>query len=276
MELITFSFSLVKLVPDRVRAESVNVGVIVVDGAGEAAAEFLKRFKSRARFLDPVIELSTVEKLLENLAARVEPYQGRLETGDSRIRSEKDLLFLSETMKNLIQVTAPKRYRAVSLRAAVVELFTELVSPQRKGPSTPRGMTLARLRRLIRDAIQSWGGDWYSIEEDRLQQGRDARHYADFWLAAGNPLAAFIAIPDDPGDRDIAWMRRDSVPTISSEFRLLDPKFKTVVVFPPNGQHPSTAFVSETMDLLSDVAGVIVTHANELAEERDRIAPRFL
>ena len=276
-ELKSFRYALVRFVPDRVRGESLNLGVIVVsESTGEAAGEFLRKFKSRIRALDPLVSSTVVERLLDTLRNRVGESQGGILTEDRLIQSSKDISALADTMKNQLQVTEPKPYRAASLRAAVSELYSELVSPQRRPPTSQRGMSLPQLRRLIRNAIRSWGGDWYSIEEDRIRQGHEARHYADFWLESGRPLAAFIAIPDDPGERDLAWMRRDSVPTIATEFRTLDHDFKTVVVFPPNGRHPTTEFVSETMDLLRRVDGVIVTHADELHGERDRIAPRFL
>ena len=52
--------------------------------------------------------------------------------------------------------------------------------------------------------------------------------------------------------------------------------FKAVVVFPPNGHVPPKDFVLETSDLFSHQEGVIVTYADELAFQRDLIAPRLL
>ncbi len=272
-----YSYSIVRFISDPVRGEALNLGVIVVgDEKHEAASAFLPHFKTRLSLLDPWATPSIIERLIDTLSARVASYQPPIGGVNEMIVSSKDLQHLSSTMKNQLQVSEPRLYRASSLKAAVDELFADLVSPRRKPPSEAKGMSLQQLKGLIRATIRDWGGNFVKIEEGKLQRGSDARHYADFWIEYGTPQAAFIAIPDDPDERDIAWARRDSVPTIAEEFLRINPQFKAVVVFPPNGHTPPTEFVRETRGFLSDIAGVLVARADELQEHRGVIAPRIL
>lgn len=268
-----FHYSLIRFVPDRARGESLNLGIIVVaHDEPNAACELLTHYRERLRLLDPYVDARVIERILASIQARVGVFQVSLESDDAPINSVANLTALSASLKNQIQVDPPKPYRATSLDAALNELFADLVSRQRKPVVSKSGMSLAELRRLIRQTIKEWGSEALKVEEDKLEQGRDARHYADFWLQSGRPTAAFIAIPDDPGERDVAWARRDSVKTIAEEFSHLNPLFKTVVVFPPNGHIPPKAFVSETIGLLGGQRGVIVTHVDELESKRSEIA----
>ncbi len=270
-----FFYSVVRVVPDPVRKEALNVGVIVVDADGpDASAAFLRRFRTKLRLLDPWTEPSVLERLVDNLSSRLGQFQPPLEGADESILGKKGLEHLAETMKNQLQMSVPAPYRATSIRAAVEELFADLVSPRRKPPTPSKGMNLRQLKRVIRRTIQDWGGALIQIEEDKVERGRGARHHADFWVERGDPIAALIAIPDDPEERDVAWAKRDSAPTIAQEFA--SPFFKTVVVFPPNGHAAPTHFVTETMDFLAGYEGVLVMRADELTEYRDTIAPRLV
>ena len=272
-----FHYSLIRFISDPVRGDGLNLGVIVIDDqAKDGTAIPLRRFKARLGLFDPWSDPDVIARLLDNIVGRVGSHQASFAAQDARVATLRDLDTLSSTMKNQIQITRPKAYRAGSLKVAADDLFAELVSPRRRPPPQDRGMSLRKLRRLIRETVRTWGGDAIKIEEDKLERGTAARHYADFWLQAGAPIAALIAIPDDPDERDIAWARRDSIPTIASEFLSVNPTFKAVVVFPPNGHVPPKDFVLETSDLLSHQKGVIVTYADVLASQRDLIAPRLL
>ncbi|TAK66334.1 MAG: DUF3037 domain-containing protein, partial [Dehalococcoidia bacterium] len=268
--LTFFSYSLLRFVPDVARDEAINLGVIVVsDDERLSDGAFLSRFRGRLRSLAPTSNADAVENAIAvlrlQLGAAYQPGLNELvETEEVPvICSTPQLAAMAATMRNQFQLTEPRRYRAASLKDATSELFRDLVSPLHRLPSTSKGMTLHQLQVLIRRTIRDWGGTAVRIQERGLERARGARHFADFWVESGNPIAALIAIPEDPGERDQAWARRDSVPTIAAEFRTLDPRFQAVAVFPPNGHEP-TEFVRETTEFLARRDGVLVIHADQL------------
>ena len=281
MELKTFSYSIFRFVPDPVRGESINLGVIVVsDEEGASRCEFLSGFRQKISALAPDANLGLVERAVEDFAQRFDPfYRPTLfGEGDPRIGSTAQLHALAGTMKNQFQLSPPRAYRAAGLDDAVKELFDEFVSPPRRDQRSPRHMALWQLRELIRRTIKDWTGEGIDLKENEAEQVQWASHYAHFWLASGEPrvvLAAVIALPSEPDERNEAWALRDSVPTIETVFRRANPSFKTVVVFPANG-HAHTAFAAETEAFLQPLEGVIVTTLDELPALRDKIVPALV
>ncbi len=280
--LAFFSFSLLRFVPDVAREEAINLGVIVVSDEQKLSdGAFLSRFRGRLRSFAPTSNADSVENAIASLRLRLgSAYQARLsevapDDEAALIASTDQLAAIGATMRNQFQLTEPRRYRASSLKNATAELFKSLVSPTHRPPAPSKGMTLRQLQVLIRRTIRDWGGDVVRIQEHGLEQAKGTRHFADFWVARGNPIAALIAIPEDPGERDQAWARRDSVPTIAAEFRALDPHFQVVAVFPPNG-HVPTKFVVETTEFLTRSDGVLVLHADQLDSFRETIVPSLL
>lgn len=269
-----YHYSVVNFTPDRLRDESVNLGIIVIDDSGEVRTEFLRRFATRLRNLDPYVDIPTIRDYLDSLSEDLSPQVSM----DSQFEKTtvRRLSHLAGSLRNQIRISEPKAYRATTMYEATSRLFAELVSPQHKPPTPAKGMNLRRLRSLIRQTIREWSTETVRIDESGLARGSAAHHFADFWIQSGMPMAALLAIPDDPDEKDIAWARRDSVPTIAEEFNELNDNFKTIVVFPPNGHSPPLDFVVETRNLLERVSGVIVTHVDELPDLRETIEHRLL
>jgi len=282
-DLSFFSYALLRFVPDVARDESINLGVIVVsDEERRSDGAFLSRFRARLRSFAPDSNPDAVEGAISScrlrLGAAYQPTLVEVPTDEASplIISTEQLRAMSASMRNQFQLSEPKPYRARSLKKATTELFQALVSPRHRPPAqAPRGMTLRQLQMLIRRTVREWGGDVVRIQERGLERASGTRHFADFWVERGSPIAALIAIPEDPDERDQAWARRDSVPTIAAEFRALDPYFTAVAVFPPNGHEP-TKFVAETTEFLSNKDGVLVLHADQLDRFRDTIIPSLL
>jgi hypothetical protein len=269
-----FNFSVCRFVSDPLRDEALNVGIIVVsDELKKSRGLFNLRFKARLSALGTKSEFEFVRRSIENLRARTgsgfQPSLGV--SGDEAIRSTEDLRESAGRMRNQLQLTEPRPYRAVSLDQAANELYELYVSSIRKPDlTTDTPMSIHQLRKLIRETLQTWGVGHLKVQEKTLERAHRARHLADFWLEAGEPVAAFVAIPEDPGDRFEAWARRDSIPTIADAFLERNPFFKTVAVLPPNG-HVPTEFVLETRDFLSERPGVLVLHADQLEDHKREI-----
>lgn len=280
-DLRRFSYCILRIVPDPIRDEAINVGVIAIDEAtGEGHAEFLRftrTLRSRIRSLLPGIDAGALEQGIESFRSQigVESQLAFVDSHQDRISTRAQLERLGEELLNQLQLTPPLRYRGESISAVVGELYALFVSPRRRPPVRTTHMTLQRLRTHIRRVIEKWGTESLRIEENSLEQAGATSHYADFWVESGAPLAALIAIPDDPGEKFEAWARRDSIPTIATEFGKLNAGFRAVAVFPPNGKTP-TPFVRETIDFLTAYPNVLVVHADELDDYRATIAPHLL
>jgi hypothetical protein len=275
MGLGTYTYALFRYVPDPVRGEAVNLGVVVVSDEERASAtEFFRGYRTRMRALNPEANFAVIDRLIQGFKKRTDPaYQSGLMAGeDARLTSSGQLRALKQSMANQLQLSEPKVHRADSLQVAVRELYEDLVAPPERAPRPTGPITLEQLRSLIATTIREWTGKTMQLEESTVEKAGNAGHYADFWLQMGEPVAAFIAIPGEPDDRHQAWLRRDSVPTIAAAFRAVNPAFRAVAVLPPNGR-PPTPFIAETQGFLGSIDGVIVTAVDHLDEWRSTIVP---
>lgn len=178
MPLSRMAYSLVRYVPDSVRGEAVNLGVIVVsDDRGESDGRFLPRPRWRAKVLTRDVNGVVIERALESMKRRLGPAQqghlltvGGLTVGDDRISNEAGLSQLHATMRNQIQLSEPKKYRAESVPAAVHDLYHELVLPRSVRPQPKPGMTLAELRKLIAETVRQWAPADVNILESGFER----------------------------------------------------------------------------------------------------------
>lgn len=281
MDLKFFTYSVLRYVPDPVRDERINMGVVVIsDQSGESRCAFLPGARRKIAALNPNANVQQIERVIEAFKLRCgDSYLPTLfKERDPRLTSRQQLELLAETMKNQFQFSEPKTHRAESIDRSVTELFSLLIAvplPDKAAPS--RNMPLSHLRELIKRTIKEWASSGITVREGTAEQVEWVHHYADFWLVAGEPqehLAALIAVPDNPDERHEAWALRDSVPAIDEAFRRFNRGFKVVVVFPPRSES-EPAFIEETRVFLKERPGVIVTHVDELPDFSDKILPLF-
>jgi hypothetical protein len=121
-------FSLVRYVPDAVKNEFVNIGVVVRD-AGTTAVRFTRDW-SRVRCLDPDADVALLESLEEEM-------RSRLQEGATGHPLEKPLWEMFEdSLSNSVQLSESKGCLAESARAEVEELLRMYVEPS---PRSTRG-----------------------------------------------------------------------------------------------------------------------------------------
>ena len=276
MDLKLFWYSLFRFVPGPGRGEAANLGVVVVsDEEAQSASRFMTGFRQKVFALAPGAPAENIEYTAERLALRFQPaYQPTIcGEDDPRIVSVHQLRSLASTMSNQVQLSEPRLYQAASLQEAVEELYERLVKSIGQTRNPPRSMTRSELNDIISRTIKEWRG--ISIHEGQSREVEKARHYADFWIESeqpGLPHAALMAIPEDPAELRQAAAMRDSIPTIAEIFRKAIPDFKMVAVLPPVG-HAGSEFVKETEQFLRNCKQVIVTHADELQDLEDELAP---
>jgi hypothetical protein len=128
MTLSFYRYSVLRFVPGIARGEAANLGVIVVDDAtGEAASAFLPDFGPKISALAPGFSVAgftaSVERFRRQFGER------RNGSDDHQIRSSARLAVLSGAMRNQLQLSGPKPFRAASLSEAARQLYDELVRP---------------------------------------------------------------------------------------------------------------------------------------------------
>jgi hypothetical protein len=124
-ERVQCEFSLIRYVPDVVKGEFANIGVVLREAGREAAAVRFTRDWSRVRCLDPGVDV----ELLESLEAEIAE---RLRVGvDVRVNAKPMLATLEDTLSNSVQVTEMRGTLAESLPAEMEQLMRLYVEPMK-------------------------------------------------------------------------------------------------------------------------------------------------
>jgi hypothetical protein len=125
-------FSLIRYVPDVVKGEFANIGVVLREaGRADGTAVRFTRDWSRVRCLDPGADVD----LLESLEAEI---ADRLRVGvDPRVNAKPVLATLEDSLSNSVQMTEMRATLAESLPAEMEQLMRMYVEPL-KAPAARR------------------------------------------------------------------------------------------------------------------------------------------
>ena len=125
-------FSLIRYVPDPVKGEFANIGVVLraVEQEGTATVRFTRNW-SRVRCLDPGVDVEMLEALEAEIADRL---RGGV---DERVLSRPVLEILEDSLSNSVQMTASQGALAESLPAEMELLLRMYVEPI-KAPAARR------------------------------------------------------------------------------------------------------------------------------------------
>ncbi len=124
-------FSLVRYVPDVVKGEFTNIGVVLREAGSETATVKFTRDWARVRCMDPDADVA----LLESLESEME--QRLLAGVDNRINARPLLETLEDSLSNSVQLTEMRGTLAESLSAEMEQLLRLYVEPL-KAPSSRR------------------------------------------------------------------------------------------------------------------------------------------
>lgn len=135
-ERVQCEFSLIRYVPDVVKGEFANIGVILREALREAggAAPATVRFTrdwSRVRCLDPNADVDLLEALETEIAERL---RGGI---DAKVNAKPMLELLEDTLSNSVQVTEMRGTLAESMAAEMEQLMRMYVEPL-KAPAAKR------------------------------------------------------------------------------------------------------------------------------------------
>ena len=117
-------FFLVRYVPDQLRNEFVNVGVLLRDAveSGQTMVRFTRDW-ARVRCVDPDFDAAMLEGLESELREKL------VEQG---AQAQAMMRVLEDSFSNVIQITEPNGYLAESMIAGIEELMRVYVEPRKK------------------------------------------------------------------------------------------------------------------------------------------------
>jgi hypothetical protein len=151
-ERVQCEFSLIRYVPDVVKGEFANIGVVLREaGREDGAAVRFTRDWSRVRCLDPNADV----ELLESLEAEIAE---RLRVGiDARVNAKPVLELLEDTLSNSVQLTEMRGTLAESLPAEMEQLMRMYVEAL-KAPAVRRKVSgRAAIAGRMRDEFERAG-----------------------------------------------------------------------------------------------------------------------
>ncbi|HMD20953.1 MAG TPA: DUF3037 domain-containing protein [Alloacidobacterium sp.] len=121
-------FYLVRYVPDPVRNEFVNIGVLLRDvGRPEQLTVNFTKDWARVRCIDPDVDVGMLESLESELRQRL-AYED--------VGAPSLMRVLEDSFSNALQITEPKAYLAESIIAGAEELMRVYVEPRKRQATT--------------------------------------------------------------------------------------------------------------------------------------------
>jgi hypothetical protein len=124
-------FQLIRYVPDPVRNEFVNIGVLLRAAEGGQSMVRLTRDWSRVRCLDPDVDTHMLEAFEIELGQRLESQPADHPRPITAV--------LEESLSNGLQITESKAYLAETFLAGLEDLMGQYVDPPRRERSQRRG-----------------------------------------------------------------------------------------------------------------------------------------
>jgi hypothetical protein len=274
-QLGRFVYSVIRVVPDPIKDEAINVGVVVTpaEGAGGAMRVHLNDpVRARIKAAQNDYDIEALRRSLEDLRAAlgIDP---RLVSGEAGTPPAGAAVLdgVAGRLGNQLQLTPPRRYLALSLDEAVQKLFARYVTWRLPTRKRGKRLTHAALRDQILQVVSAWESPTLRVEQGGMLRGQSATHHADIVVHNGHPRAALFAVPTYRSDEELPYLYRDRIPTVAQD---MPADFSIYAVLPPLGQSADEAerrFAEETRRLLGAAPGVSTVALDELAAVRPKV-----
>ncbi len=261
-----FHYSVVRVVPDPIKDEAVNVGVIVIAETGPSSMR-VKAPRARIRAMQRTFSFEGLEHSMTDLARAVGiDLQFTLgeETGGDGRSSVDRLATVASSLANQIQLTEPRVYLAQDGKDAADRLFQRYVARRSSSSKAARPLTHAVLKAHIWQVIKEWQHPHIRVQANGLLRGQDADHPVDFVVHNGHPRAAMVALATHSDDMKLSYLYRDSIPTIAAD---MGDDFQVYAVLPTEAAIVTAdekQFAAETEKLLAAASGVRTVRLDEL------------
>lgn len=151
-ERVQCEFSLIRYVPDVVKGEFANIGVVLREaGRGDGATVRFTRDWSRVRCLDPNADVELLESLeseiAERLRSRVNPH----------VNVKPMLQLLEDTLSNSVQLTEMRGTLAESMPAEMEQLMRMYVEPLKTPAAKRKASGRTAIAGKMRDEFERAG-----------------------------------------------------------------------------------------------------------------------
>jgi hypothetical protein len=179
-ERLQCEFSLIRYVPDVVKGEFANIGVVLREAGGDGAVVRFTRDWARVRCMDADVDVALLEALESEIAERVRGVEA----------NGKTLLeMMEESLSNSVQMTEMRGTLAENVATEMESLMRMYVDPL-KSPAVRKKLSgRAAVAGSMRDAFER-AGVW------RLMRKRIA---AAQYTQAGDPLRIDCGYRSGPG-----------------------------------------------------------------------------
>ncbi len=151
MDRVQCEFALIRYVPDPVKGEFTNIGVVLRD-AGAATVRFTRDWR-RVRCLDPEADTEMLESLEGEIAQRL------LLGVQEKVNAKPVLEMLQDSLSNSVQITAMQGTLAESLPAEMELLLRMYVEPLQGAGKARKASGRTAIANRMRDAF-SRAGVW--------------------------------------------------------------------------------------------------------------------
>lgn len=287
---LRYTYSVARFVPDTIRGEFVNIGLVVVnDDTGEALVANLQNRK-RARCIDVNSTLPSVVEALERLSARFDVSSERDSTPDQNheISPEGWLRQIAREYQNMLTFTAPQWILAESVHQASARLTHRfLLEPQsEKAAFLNRSSAVARLKKAYQSRAL-FGLEEIAVHESAAIKAATHKIKCDFVVTNGRALqiahAFSFQIPNTEqlSETIRAWSfsigeirSGGATALVSANALAVHPTIDVEVVFVPPQTRTGEDLLEETRAMFEpiDVKLRPMSEASEVADAAARLA----
>lgn len=264
-ELRQCEFFLLRYVPDAVKDEFVNIGVVLRSADGGFADLRFTRDLSRVRCLDPAADLEVLEALENEIRAQ-------LQAGGTE--REKIFYRLEDSFSNLVQLSPVKGCLAESPQAEI-ELLARTYLESNRRERQARSSARARIVTRMRDAFETagvWKLMWKKVPAARYTRSGDPLKI-DCGYRPNGVIRLFHGVALE-GDPEAAKVLAFSYPELSEGIRRVEGAGAelTAIVEDPDrfeADNEQARFARETLER-SQIKIATVAQLGELAQQARR------
>ena len=155
---LMYYYAVVRVVPDPIKDEAINIGVVVVDSKRhEGTMQVNQKVRTRIKHLQSNYPFDDLERsiadLRDALGLDVQLGYGESERPTPTFELLRDI---AERLNNQLQLTMPQRYIASSLDDAARRLFKRYVARRLPSPEKEESLTHASLKEKMLRIVRSW------------------------------------------------------------------------------------------------------------------------
>jgi hypothetical protein len=267
----TFHYSIVRFVPDPLREEAINLGVMLVSADGKYADyQFLHRYKTRIASMAPDFDQQLVEAVYSDLADALQGRGWQPELAHlGRTISGEWLDELSNRFMNQIQFSSPRACIPSDPDETLQQLFRRFVRGGRRIMPPTQIIDRIEIRHRCETLLRDWVRQPSRVARPVIVKGATASHSFDLGLKNGVVTAALHALSFQVPSTLDTVLHRDHIAAAAYDIHRSRSDFPVYAVFAPQ-RHDTDGLLEESRQMLMEQSVNFVL-LDELPERRDEI-----